>query len=42
MNGWDLLTWIMATGMLAGVAAIFVGFLRDARGILNRADGEEK
>ncbi len=42
MNGWDLFTWIMAMGMLVGVALIFVGFLRDARGILERAEGEQE
>ncbi len=42
MNGWDLFTWIMAIGMLIGVALIFAGFLRDARGVLERAGGDEK
>ncbi len=41
MNGWDLFTWIMAIGMLVGVALIFAGFLRDARSVLERAEGEE-
>ncbi len=42
MNGWDLFTWIMAIGMLIGVALIFGGFLRDVRGVLNRAGQDEK
>ncbi len=42
MNGWDLFTWITAMGLLAGVALIFAAFLRDARGVLNRAGQDEK
>ncbi len=42
MNGWDLFTWIMAMGMLIGVALIFAGFLRDVGSVLNRPDSEEK
>ncbi len=42
MNGWDLFTWIMAMGMLVGVALIFAGFLRDAGGVLDSAEGEEE
>ncbi len=42
MNGWDLFTWINAVGLLIGVAVIFAGFLRDARGVLNRAGQDEK
>jgi hypothetical protein len=42
MNGWDLFTWINAVGLLIGVAIMFIGFLRDVRGILKRAKGEKK
>ena len=42
MNGWDLFTWIMAVGMLIGVAVIFAAFLRDVRGVLNRAGQDAK
>ncbi len=42
MNGWDIFTWFMAIGMLTGVALIFAGFLRDARGILNTAGSEKE
>ncbi len=42
MNGWDLFTWIMAMGLIVIVVLIFAGFLRDARGILERAEDEEK
>ncbi len=42
MNGWDLFTWFNCV-VLAGVAiAIFVFFLKDARGILmgHRSDAD--
>jgi hypothetical protein len=42
MNGWDLFTWIMAMGMIVGVVAVFAAFLRDARGVLKRAEDEKQ
>jgi hypothetical protein len=42
MNGWDLFTWIMAMGLLAGVLVIFAFFLRDVGGVLSGAEGEEE
>ncbi len=42
MNEWDLFTWFMAIGLLIGVALIFAGFLRDARGILNHVGSEKE
>ncbi len=36
MNGWDLFTWIMALVLAGSAIVIFVYFLRDAGGILNR------
>ena len=36
MNPWDLATWIAAVALAGSAAVIFVLFLRDARGILER------
>lgn len=41
MNGWDLFTWL-ASALLAGSAlVIFALFLKDARGLLERAERPE-
>ena len=42
MNGWDLFTWFAAAALFIGVILIFAGFLRDVRGVLDRAHGEEE
>ena len=36
MNGWDLFTWVSSFALAASALVIFVLFLRDARGILER------
>ncbi len=36
MNGWDLLTWVMALLLAGSAIVMFAYFLRDARVILNR------
>jgi hypothetical protein len=33
MNGWDLLTWVMAAILAGGSLLVFIFFLRDVRAI---------
>ena len=42
MNGWDLLTWLMAVLLAASAVVIFVLFLKDARSILERVEHPEE
>ena len=42
MNGWDLFTWISATGLALAVAVIFLLFLVHAREVLNGIGGEDE
>ena len=42
MNAWDLFTWINAVALFIGAVIVFAGFLRDVRGVVKRAHGEEE
>ncbi len=42
MNGWDLMTWIMAVGLITLVMLIFIAFMKDAKGVLERAGQDSK